>query len=210
MPVGPWNGFCVTEAHYNSYTADDKRIKGNSTEGIGNDKGYFLVGPQFTWDGQQIMDETASAPLSFNPHIPFLKMDATQTPIEVRMSGARVVKFEIKKGAKANLSNAFPIFRYADILLMRSEARIRQGKNGDADVNKIREYAGLTDWSGATLDQLLAERGREMFWESHRRQDLIRFGKFNDSWWEKPASNASRKVFPIPQWAIDTNPNLAK
>lgn len=210
MPVGPWNGFCVTEAHYKTYTAADKRIKGNSTEGIGNDKGYFLVGPQSTWDGKSIMDATANAPLSFNPTIPALKMDASYTSVQVRMSGARVVKFEIKKGAKANLSNAFPIFRYADILLMKAEAMIRQSKNGDLYVNMIRERAGLTDWSGVTLPQLLEERGREMFWEAHRRQDLIRFGDFNKTWWEKDASDASRKIFPIPQWAIDSNPNLAK
>jgi hypothetical protein len=210
MAVGPWNGFAVTEAHYNLYSAADKRAKGNNTEGIGNDKGYFLVGPQYSSTGAAIFDETAGAPLSFNPHIPALKMDASFTPIEVRMSGARVVKFEIKKGAKANLSNAFPIFRYADILLMRAEARIRQGKNGDDDVNSIRERAGLTDWTGVTLTQLLEERGREMFWEGHRRQDLIRFGKFNDAWWEKDASDPIKNTFPIPQWVIDTNPNLAK
>jgi hypothetical protein len=210
MPVGPWNGFAVTEATYNKYTANDKRVKGNSTEGIGNDKGYFLVGPQLTYDGKPITDETASAPLSFNPVIPALKMDASFTPLEVRMSGARVVKFEIKKGAKANLSNAFPIFRYADILLMKAEAMVRQSKNGDDYVNLVRERAGLTDWTGATLTQILDERGREMFWEGHRRQDLIRFGKFNEAWWEKSVSDPSRKTFPIPQWAIDSNPNLAK
>jgi hypothetical protein len=210
MPVGPWNGFCATEAQYNLYTSSDKRTKGNSTEGIGNDKGYFLVGPQFTFDGKPITDETANAPLSFDPVIPALKMDATFSAVKVRMSGVRVVKFEIKKGAKANLSNAFPIFRYADILLMKSEAMIRQGKNGDEWVNKVRQRAGLTDWTGTTLPLLLEERAREMFWEAHRRQDLIRFGEFNKAWWEKSLSDASRKTFPIPQWAIDSNPNLAK
>jgi hypothetical protein len=208
MPVGPWNGFAVTEAFYNKYSADDKRAMGNNTEGIGNNKGYFLVGPQYTWDGKPIEDATASAPLSFDSHIPALKMDASYTPIEVRMSGARVVKFEIKKGAKADLSNAFPLFRYADILLMKSETMIRQNKNGDEFVNLVRRRAGLSDWSDVTLSQLLDERGREMFWEGHRRQDLIRFGEFNKVWWEKDASDASRKTFPIPQWVIDTNPNL--
>lgn len=210
MPVGPWNGFCVTEAFYNLYSANDKRAKGNNTEGIGNDKGYFLVGPQYSSTGAAIFDETAAAPLSFNPHIPALKMDASFTPIEVRMSGARVVKFEIKKGAKDYLSNDFPIFRYADILLMKAEAVKRQGGDGSEWVNEVRNRAGLTDWTDPTLDQILEERGREMFWEAHRRQDLIRFGKFNDAWWEKDASDPSRKTFPIPQWAIDSNPNLAK
>lgn len=210
MSVGPWNGFAVTESHYNTYSTNDKRIQGNSTEGLGNNKGYFLVGPQYDISGSPIFDQTASAPLSFNPNIPALKMDASFTPIQVRMSGARVVKFEIKKGAKDNLSNAFPIFRLADIYLMKGEAMVRLTQDGSEWVNKVRRRAGLSDWSNVTLEQILEERGREMFWEGHRRQDLIRFGKFNDSWWEKDASDASRKTFPIPQWVIDTNPNLAK
>ncbi|MEZ5084375.1 MAG: hypothetical protein R2750_13160 [Bacteroidales bacterium] len=54
----------------------------------------------------------------------------------------------------------------------------------------------------------MEERGREMFWEAKRRQDLIRFGEFNKSWWEKEVSTSDRNIFPIPQWAIDSNPNL--
>jgi hypothetical protein len=43
---------------------------------------------------------------------------------------------------------------------------------------------------------ILAERGREMFCEGHRRQDLIRFGRFLDAWWEKPASDSKRTTIP--------------
>jgi hypothetical protein len=128
------------------------------------------------------------------------------------MSGARVVKFEIKLGAKDNLSNDFPIFRYADALLMKAEALLRQGKTGEAVsyVNEVRARAfeTYTPLTSITLDELLAERGREMFYEAHRRQDLIRFGKFNTTWWEKTNTDPARKTFPIPQWAIDSNPNL--
>ena len=199
MTVGPWNGFAAMEDFYNTYEANDTRKAG------------FLVGQQFTSTGDSIFDPGANnAPLVLNPHIPALNMDNTYTLEEIRMSGARVIKFEIKLGAKDNLSNDFPIFRYADILLMKAEAMIRQGENGDSYVNEIRERAGLSDWSGVGLDSLLAERGREMFWEAKRRQDLIRFGKFNDAWWEKDADGAENNTFPIPQWAIDTNPNLAK
>ncbi len=199
MPVGPWNGFAVTEQHYNTYSSNDKRKTG-----------YFMVGQQFNAANQPISDAVAGSPLIFNPYIPSLVMDATLTPEEIRMSGARVKKFEIKMGAKDNLSNDFPIFRLGDIYLMKSEARVRQGLNGDTWLNEIRLRAGLTGITGATLDDILAERGRELFWEAHRRQDLIRFGKFNQGWWEKTASDASRRTFPIPQWVIDSNPNLAK
>lgn len=198
MTVGPWNGFAVMEDHYNTYEDGDLRKEG------------FLVGQQYTYTGQVIVDDGAEgANLIFDPHIPALQMDASYTPVEIRMSGVRVAKFEIKLGAKQRLSNDFPLFRYADILLMKAEAMIRQGGNGDEYVNMVRNRAGLNDWTGVDLDMLLAERGREMFWEAKRRQDLIRFGEFNKSWWEKPVSSPDRNIFPIPQWAIDANPNLA-
>jgi hypothetical protein len=197
MPVGPWNGFAVMEDHYNTYESGDLRKKA------------FLVGQQYTYDNKEISDGTTHHKLIFTVNIPHLKMGDESTDDQKLMSGARVVKFEVKLGAKDNLSNDFPIFRYADVLLMKAEAMIRQGINGDTYVNQIRTRAGVAPFSGTTLEQLLAERGREMFWEAHRRQDLIRFGKFNDAWWEKAVSSDARKIFPIPQWAVDANPNLA-
>jgi starch-binding outer membrane protein, SusD/RagB family len=197
MVVGPWNGFAVMEDHFNTYQENDRRRDG------------FLVGQQYTFDGAPIIDQGAGGvPLVFDPHIPSLTMGPGNTPVEIRNSGARVVKFEIARGAKADLSNNFPVFRYADVLLMKAEARIRQGLSGDQWVNQVRQRAGLETWTNVTLEMLLEERGREMFWEAHRRQDLIRFGQFNRAWWEKPASTPARNTFPIPQWAIDTNPNL--
>jgi starch-binding outer membrane protein, SusD/RagB family len=201
MVVGPWNGFAVMEDHFNTYTEDDRRRDG------------FLVGQQYTFGGEPITDQGAGGvPLVFDPHIPALLMGPGNTPVEIRNSGARVVKFEIRRGAKANLSNHFPVFRFADILLMKAEALIRQGLNGDDYVNQVRLRAipGSEPWSDVSLEMLLAERGREMFWEAHRRQDLIRFGQFNSAWWEKPVSSAERNIFPVPQWAIDVNPNLAE
>jgi hypothetical protein len=186
------------EAHYKTFEDTDARKKG------------FLVGQQKSSGGADLIDPGAEgAALVLNPFIPALQMDASYTAVQIRLSGARVAKFEIKLGAKDNLSNDFPVFRYADILLMKAEAMIRQNKNGDEYVNRIRTRAGVTAWTGTTLAQLLAERGREMFWEAHRRQDLIRFGEFNKAWWEKTASAADRKTFPIPQWAVDADPNLA-
>jgi starch-binding outer membrane protein, SusD/RagB family len=199
MVVGPWNGFAVMEGHFNTYREDDRRRDG------------FLVGQQYTSGGEPIIDQGAGGiPLVFDPHIPSLILGAGNTPAQVRNSGARVVKFEIARGAKADLSNHFPIFRYADVLLMKAESRIRRGLDGDAWVNQVRQRAipGSEPWTGVTPEMLLAERGREMFWEGHRRQDLIRFGQFNRAWWEKVASSPTRNIFPVPQWAIDVNPNL--
>jgi hypothetical protein len=200
MVVGPWNGFAAMEDHFNTYEDNDRR----------KDL-YFLYGYQTKPNGDTIVDSGAGGiQLFLNPRIPALVMGEGNTPDEIRNSGARVVKFEVMNGATENLSNDFPIFRYADVLLMNAEAKIRQGGNGDDQVNLIRTRAGLEPWTGVTLEMLLEERGREMFWEGHRRQDLIRFGEFNKAWWEKSASDPSRNTFPIPQWAIDANPNLAE
>ncbi|MDP2235924.1 MAG: RagB/SusD family nutrient uptake outer membrane protein [Bacteroidales bacterium] len=200
MTAGPWNGFAAVYDHYNSYQDGDARKAG-----------YFLVGQQYTASGAPITDQGAGGePLIFNPFIPAINMDASYTAVQIRMSGARVSKFEIKKGAKDNLSNDFPLFRYADVLMMKAESMIRQGKNGDQYINPIRVRAGVAPFNNATLDDVLAERGREFFWEAHRRSDLIRFGKFNQAWWEKGVSSPDRNTFPIPQWAIDSNPKLAQ
>lgn len=197
MVAGPWNGFAAMESHFNTYEDNDRRKDG------------FLYGQQFTADGGEIRDGVTGTLLVFNPNIPALEMSlGPHTSEQIRMSGARVAKFEIKNGAKADLSNAFPVFRYADILLMKAEALIRQGENGDDYVNMIRTRAGLEPWSNVTLEMLLEERGRELFWEAHRRQDLIRFGQFNRAWWEKEPSTPDRNVFPIPLWAKEANPNL--
>ena len=81
-----------------------------------------------------------------------------------------------------------------------------------AIVNSIRTRAkNLTPFAGPlTADQLLAERGREMYVENVRRQDLIRFGKFNDAWWEKAASAATVNIFPIPKSQMDANSKLTQ
>lgn len=197
MPVGPWNGFCITPTHFDSYeTADLRR------------EGYNIFGLQKDTKGVVILDAETHQALNIDPHVPSLSMTATtQTPFQIRCTGARVGKYEIKLGTKENLSNDFPVFRLTDFYLMKAEAQIRQGGNGDQWINPIRQRAGVSNWSGATLEQLLTERGRELYCEGHRRQDLIRFGKFDESRWEKPATSG-KSLFPIPKWATDANPNL--
>ncbi|MCF8380835.1 MAG: RagB/SusD family nutrient uptake outer membrane protein [Bacteroidales bacterium] len=200
MNVGPWNGFAVLEDHYNSYTNGDLRKKN-----------WFLEGQQYDYEGNEIVDAVAEQNLVFTPYIPALRMTSENTPAEIRMSGVRVVKYEVAMGAKENLSNDFVIFRITDVNLMKAEALIRLNGAGAGDdlINDVRDRAEVSPWTGATLEDLLAERGREMFLEGHRRQDLIRFGEFGKAWWEKSASDPSREIFPIPKWAIDANENLS-
>ncbi|MGE0088237.1 MAG: RagB/SusD family nutrient uptake outer membrane protein [Bacteroidales bacterium] len=206
MPVGPWNGLSVTPTHFNTYENTDLRKEA-----------YFIYGPQYASTGSQIIDGGTKQPLVINPILPALYMTAADYTVDqYRNSGARVGKYEIKMGAKENLSNDFPLFRITDFYLMKAETQIRLGGPGDGDswINEIRDRADVGTWTGATLDQLLAERGRELFCEGHRRQDLIRFGKFTDIWWAKGdvqggvAGDPSVLTFPIPKYASDANPNL--
>lgn len=206
MPVGPWNGLCVTPNHFDTYEDSDIRKAA-----------WFIYGIQYASDGSVIFDGVTNDTLDIDPYLPALQMTAGDyTPDQIRNTGARVGKYEIAKGAKENLSNDFPLFRITDIQLMKAETEIRINGSGSGDewINPIRQRAGVSTWSGASLDDLLAERGRELFCEGHRRQDLIRFGKFTESWWAKGdaqggvANDESVEIFPIPKWATDANSNL--
>lgn len=201
MAVAPWNGFAILEDTYNLYQTGDKRLKG------------LLEGQQYTFTGDEIYDDVASSKLILTPRIPALKMDAnSNTPTEIRHSGVRVAKWEIAQGARENLSNNFPLFRLADIILTKAEAQVRMNGNGagDALVNQIKQRANAPVTGNYSLEDILAERGRELLWEGYRRQDLIRFGKFNSTWWEKTVSESTRNIFPIPQFALNANKNLTQ
>ncbi len=197
MNVGPWNGFAVVPDFFDTYENTDLRKEA-----------HFIWGPQYAADGSEIIESVTGEPLDIDPYLPALSMGDGYSPAEIRTTGARIGKYEIKMGAKENLSNDFPLFRLSDFYLMKAEAEIRLGRNGDAWINPIRTRANVEPYSGCTLEQLLAERGREMYVEGHRRQDLIRFDKWQNSWWEKDAHGPEKNTFPIPQWAIDGNPNL--
>jgi hypothetical protein len=77
-------------------------------------------------------------------------------------------------------------------------------------VNQIRTNRGATAFASLTLDNLLDERSRELYWEGWRRNDLIRFGKFLGAWTEKSASGDERLLFAIPSEQLAVNPNLTQ
>ncbi len=112
-----------------------------------------------------------------------------------------------------NQSNDLPIFRYADILMMKAEALTRQGSTGAKDLfNQIRSYAGApTIASEPTLDEIYDERGREFFDENWRRNDMIRFGHYEDEFFPHyknfPDANFDKRhrIFPIKQAVLDLN-----
>ena len=112
-----------------------------------------------------------------------------------------------------NQSNDLPIFRFADILLMKAEALTRQGSSGaKALFNQIRTYAGApTIANEPTLQEIYDERGREFFDENWRRNDMIRFGHYEDEFFPhyKDFPDASfdkrHRIFPVPQNTINLN-----
>jgi hypothetical protein len=108
------------------------------------------------------------------------------------------------------------LIRFGEVYLNMIEAKVRGGSDPSSptsaleDINALRALRGAPPLaSGPSLDEVLDERGRELYWEGFRRIDLVRFGKFNEPWEEK-GDNADpyRVLFSIPQLAIDSNPNL--
>jgi starch-binding outer membrane protein, SusD/RagB family len=197
LPSSPWNGYCTVTEFYNSFTADDTRRR------------MWLIGQQRDANGNPLTDD--GQPLAFTAEIPALIMPGGPTG---RLAGARSQKYEIQRNNNTNdMSNDFVIYRLGDVYLMRGEARFKQGKNALAleDFNIIRNRAGVPAWTAAQLTDanILAERGRELAWEYHRRQDQIRFGTFiAPKRFKETASPASRNLFPIPADQLALNPNL--
>ncbi len=216
LTAQPWNGFCSMEEFYNSYEEDDLR------RGIPADsktRGNFLAGQQFKANGEPITDSGYEKGDPNNPDSPndpdgenvYYTPEINELgPFALRQSGVRIGKFEFANGATDNLSNDFAIFRYSDFVLMEAEVlmRLNRASEGLPLVNLIRERAGVDAFEELTPENMLEERGREMFAEVYRRQDLIRFGKYNEAWWEKPASDDHVNVFPVPRGQLDSNPNL--
>lgn len=137
-----------------------------------------------------------------------------------RSMGYRSIKFymdtEVTSANARNQSNDVPIFRYADVLLMKAEAILRGATptNGDSPqslINEIRAYVNAPALATApTLEDLLDERAREFADESWRRNDLIRFGKFEDNWGFRslyPAGMTEkyRRIFPVPTLVMNVN-----
>ena len=102
------------------------------------------------------------------------------------------------------------LFRLGDVVTMKAEAQLRSGNAGAAllTVNDLRAKRSATALGSLDLAAMLDERGREMYWEGGRRTDQVRFGTFDDTWSYKTVTDASRVLFPIPQQALDSNPNL--
>lgn len=199
LTAGPWNGVVTQPDHFYSFDDADHR------------KEQFIYGPQYGNQGQVLygVEEAAGQPLVITPEVN--SMDKSRED-----EGARNLKYELEKGEGMGFNNDFVMLRYTEVILNKAEALYRQGKIDQALplINQIRERAFGNNThnytvSTLTLDEFLAERGREFSFEGLRRTDLVRFGKFTGTWWDKEESDASRNIFPIPNKVTENNPNLS-
>lgn len=203
-----YNGFSSLSNFYAKFEAADKRRGGNyagQTEVSGLKVG-FLVGQQVDQNGTALKDRKGN-PLAFTPEVSIIERD----PNHLEVAGIRVIKYPVDfaNAGSRKPDNDWVYFRYSDVLLMKAEAQLRSSRVAEAltVVNALRTVRGASLLPTLTLDVLLDERGRELYWESFRRQDLIRFGKYLEAWQEKSVSEAKYLVFPIPDNQLG-NPNL--
>lgn len=161
-------------------------------------------------DGKYVtMDD--GTPLEYKPLA--VEENLTASPY-LETAGARMKKYEVDRTAYSDgrmPDNDIVLYRYADVLLMKSEAKVRNGESGDEEMNAVRSRVGMPSLS-ATLDNILNERLLELVWEGWRRQDMIRFGTYCKQYDIHTPSEADKKgyttVFPIPEKARELNPNL--
>ena len=218
-----WNGFSTVADFYNTFEAADERVGGKSYPGVTSESGLkpgFLVGQQYNEAGEAEVDRQGN-PLAFTPEVHLV--ETNKNTLEV--AGIRVIKYppDYTAYSGGNQRNQLQIFRYADVVLMVAEAMLRSGTPNTAGaltlVNDLRSVRGASPLGSITLvnssnvddpNTLLAERGRELYWESWRRQDLIRFGVYLVAWQLKEADTDPERnlLFPIAQDELLANPNL--
>lgn len=224
----PWNGWASVQEFYNSYidpaqnpgpqgTVVGTDTKGTPTTGTRDKRlSNFIVGPQVTSNGSTpLLDGAADATDPDGAQINFTPYINELLPGAWRQGGARIGKYEFYKGMTGQLSNDWVIFRYADIILTKAEALARKSSNWNdatalAMVNQIRTtHGGVDPYVTMTAETFLAERGREMFFETTRRQDQIRFGTYNSAFRFHPAdASPTVNLFPIPESVLNANKNL--
>lgn len=207
-----FNGMCTVESFLKKWDQDgdlsngvntddlrfqDDRIKNTTGTNLG-----FLIGPQFHPDGSPVM--VGNKQLVYT--IDFDLFAQTN-------DGVRVLKYEpdlMSNNPPLWGKNDYILFRIADIHLMKAECLFRMGNITEAlnEINLLREIRNAPGLDNLTEDDILDERGFELYWEGWRRQDLVRFGKFREGWSNKGTTEKFNEVFPIPQDALDVNPNL--
>jgi hypothetical protein len=134
----PWGGICAIPQFISTYDVDDDRLKDN-----------WIQGQQYSANGEELMCTMGAytgKPLNYINAVPGI--DASE-----EVHGYRLGKFEIKQKAAVQLSNDWPLFRYADVLMMKAESLLRTGKAADAAalVTLVRQRSFTTNPAKATV-----------------------------------------------------------
>jgi hypothetical protein len=218
---GGFNGYTTLSRFYNKFEATDKRREAvYSYSASPPNPGHrvnvgFLIGQQYDlFTGDSLSDGTL--PVIFTPEVKNIEPGPN-----LDMPGIRPVKYApdffnfFFWGSPA--TNEFVYFRFPDVLLMKAEALLRTTPSDPdaarAIVNMIRTHPSrnATALSSVNLDTLFNERGRELWWENWRRQDMIRFGKYLEPFQEKEyPSDPTYLLFPIPYEQLAVNPTYLK
>lgn len=196
------NGSCATPSTLDAYgygtIAEDHRFALN------------FYADTVRENGAKVMLD-AQTPLVYRPRE--VKLNLTGSPYE-KTAGARMHKYAPDLTAYSDgqlADNDIVLFRYADALLMRAEAKVRAGESGDEDLNLVRARVGMAPRT-ATLENVLEERLLELMWEGTRRADLVRFDRFHRSYTLRTALRAEddrhTTVFPIPARVLQLNRQL--
>jgi len=215
MNPGGWNGFSTLSDFYDKFEAADVRrgaaypLTGIPNPGKRVNVG-FLAGQQYNLTTDAPLTDRTGAALSFTKEV-----KSIETGSNLEVTGIRVNKYGVDytNDGSGNVDNDYVYYRYPDVLLMKAEALLRSGGSASTAldlINQIRNKRGASQLSSLTLDNVLDERGRELYWEEYRRQDLIRFGKFLQPWQEKASDDPKNLLFPIPNQQLSVNPNLTK
>ncbi len=194
---GGWNGATTLGSFYDIFEDNDNRFYYNPDGGIGFG---FLAGAQTKSDGTPYLNRSGE-PLVYTREI--LLSGNTD------YAGIRVLKYD------PDSDDGFVLMRYADIRLMKAEAILRGGsptggETAQSIVDELRTIRGASSIS-VNIDMMLDERGRELYWEGMRRTDQVRFETFTKTTWEnKSVLDDNMVLFPIPQRAMDSNPNFTQ
>ena len=212
-PAG-WNGFATLSDFYDKFDAADQRrgmyytYPGSLPNPGKRQNVGFLIGQQYNLTTDAALSDRKGNPLSFTRNV---KIRETGNDLEV--TGIRVIKYPFDYATSGDQkNNDWVIFRYADVVLMKAEALLRTGDAAGAlvIVNTLRVKRSVLPLASVDLNAMLDERGRELYLESWRREDLIRFGKFLLPWQEKPTDDPKYLLFPIPNGQLAANPNLVQ
>jgi hypothetical protein len=225
MNPGGYNGPAVPAVFYNKFGAADKR-RGvpyrypGSLPNPGNRVNVgFLIGQQYNLTTDAPLEtRNAGEPLIFTPEVSII-----ETGSNLEVTGIRAFKYapDIANDASTLTDNDMVHLRLPDVLLMKAEAILRGGTPTSAGaygatplalVNAIRTDPSRDAGALASVDlnELLDERGRELYLELWRRQDLIRFSQFSRPIENRPQSAPTYLIFPIPNQQLAVNPNLVQ